>query len=130
MGMVRVYNDNVYDYSEQFRDKEIKIKAKGFIEMEEGDAVSFKGSFAPIQLDADGNPTPASYKMIRIDRSKAPPKEPEAKKDVCQACAYEAANEKDLSEHVKAEHADSVLVDETIEQEIAAKKRGRPPKSA
>ena len=129
MAKVRVHNDNVHDYRENFREQNIFIKARGFIEMEEGDAKLFKGAFAPIQVDADGNPTPAGFKMIRIERITADTPKVEVKDNICQACRYEATGGKDLAEHIKAEHADQHVVDEEAEREIAAKKRGRPPKN-
>lgn len=129
MALVRVHNDNVHDYQEKFREKDVKIPAKGFIEMEESDAKLFKGSFAPIQVDADGSPIPQGFKMIRIERITQEAPKVHLKENICQACRYEGSSDKDLSEHIKAEHADIAVVDEEAEREMVAKKRGRPPKN-
>lgn len=132
MGMVRVCNDNVHPYREQFRDHEIFIKPKNFILMEAGDALLFKGSFAPIKVDADGQPIPEGFKMIRIEEIPGGVEEVQVTeaKHICQACRYEGSSEKDLMEHINSNHKDQVIVDE--EAEAALKKRGpgRPPKSA
>lgn len=123
---VRVWNDNIHPYYEEFRDQKIKIPAKSFIMMEAGEAHLFRGSFAPIKVDADGNPIPEGYKMIRIEEnsSATPDTVKETPKNVCQACKYEASSEKDLSEHIESSHKHEMVVDEEAEREIA-----RRPKS-
>ena len=129
MANVRVWNDNTYPYTEQFRDQKIHIPAKGFIMMEAGEAHLFRGSFAPVQLDGDGNPHPSGYKMIRIEETSSEPVPAvTVNEKKCIACAYEATSKADLDEHVKAAHAADVVVDEEAEAEI--KKRGRPRKAS
>lgn len=120
MAQVKVWNDNVYPYSEEFKDQKIMIPAKSFIMMEAGEALLFKGSFAPIQVDADGQPIPQGYKMIRIEET------PEMKEEltkskaehVCLVCKYQASSSSDLSEHIKASHQDQLVRDEEAEREI------------
>jgi len=120
---VKVWNDNIHPYSEQFRDTLIKIPAKGFILMEAGEALLFKGTFAPIKVDADGNPIPEGFKMIRVEETAAEVDAPKVSKEpTCQACGYKAASEKDLSEHVEANHKHQMVVDEDAEREIAKRK--------
>jgi hypothetical protein len=104
---VKVYNDNVHPYTEDFRGKKISIPPKAYIEMEYDDAVTFQSSFSPIIRDADGNDMPEGYKMIRIDE---PPVKFEAKANplLCVACRYLAHSEKDLKEHSTAHSADTV----------------------
>ncbi len=125
MAQVRVWNDNIHPYSETFREQLIKIAPKSFVMMEAGEAHLFKGTFAPIQVDADGNPIPQGYKMIRIEETDEPVAAPQSKENICQACRYEAASTKDLAEHIKHSHEDIAVVDEQAEQEIAKRKRAK-----
>jgi hypothetical protein len=64
---VKVHNRNTYDYAEEYQGEMIKIKAGGFHEMEETDAVQFLGQFSSIKRDADGAPHPSSFKRLVID---------------------------------------------------------------
>jgi hypothetical protein len=125
MAQVRVWNDNIHPYQETFREKELKIPAKSFILMDSGDAHLFKGTFAPIKVDADGNPIAQGYKMIRIEKTAEPLPETKVKETICQACRYEASSDKDLAEHVKASHGDVALRDDEAEQEIERRKRAK-----
>jgi hypothetical protein len=136
MPQVKIWNDNVHTYNETFKGEKISIPPGKFIMMEYDEAIQFKGTFAPIKLDADGRPTPEGYKMIRVE-------EPGAKAAVkaapmgCHRCGYKASSAKDLSEHTDLEHADDqrVQLDE-VDKELEAKvttepgkKRGRPAKA-
>lgn len=127
MPMVKVWNDNVHPYKEMFRDQKIEIPSKGFIEMEAGEALIFKGTFSTIVLDADGNPTAEGFKMIRIEEfTKNKPEAVKVNPLVCLACSYEAASEKDLQEHVKLSHSHQVAeIDEEAERAIAEKQKNK-----
>ena len=128
MAMVKVWNDNVHPYKEQFRDKNIDIPAKGCIEMEYHEAVLFKGSFSMPILDGDGQHDPRGYKMIRVEEpSFAQIEDSKVDALLCQACRYLAKSKNDLFDHYKT-HAEDHAVDEVAEQEI--KRRGRPAKTA
>jgi hypothetical protein len=123
---VKVWNDNVHPYQENFREKNILIPAKSFIMMEESDAQLFYGSFAPIKVDADGNPIPEGYKMIRIDQTiDEAPVAPVVNENICQACRHEAPNMKSLQAHIFETHKDIALVDEDAEREIGRRKKAR-----
>ena len=129
---VKVWNDNIHPYSEDFRGQIIKIPAKSFILMDEGDAHLFRGSFAPIQVDGDGNPVAEGFKMIRIekadDQSSAPRVE-EPKKHICMSCKYEASSEKDLSEHIDSNHKSEIVVDAEAEREMARRAKSKTKKA-
>lgn len=126
MAQVKVWNENKYDYTEQFRDQLIKIPAGKHIMMEEGEAKLFRGSFKAPELDGNGLPTPSSFKRIRIERmSDEVEAAPEAASNICQACRYEAASGKDLLEHIAASHADIQVRDEEAEREMARKRRAK-----
>ena len=70
---VKVWNDNVHVFKQDYKGEKIEIAAKSFIWMEPDQAHDFKCSFAPIVADADGNPTPETFKMIRIEAPKTAP---------------------------------------------------------
>jgi hypothetical protein len=108
--LVRVWNDNVHPFRQIFRDKEILIAPKKFIEMEETEAFEFRSSYSPITRDGDGQPTVESYKMIRVERTdKSAHKPVQTPNDfVCQACGFKAANKKELDHHIDAEHLDQL----------------------
>lgn len=65
--MVKVWNDNVVEFSQLYRDVEIKIPAKSCIEMEYEEAVGFKSYPFPMRFDGMGQQTLESMKMIRVD---------------------------------------------------------------
>lgn len=129
MAMVKVWNDNVHPYTEKFKDQDIKIPPKSFIMMEAGEAVDFRGTFAPIKVDADGNPIAEGFKMIRIEEVKGDEDGEAADqvnpRTICQACKYEASSEKDLNEHAKAMHADALFSDPLAEEAMKKAKKAR-----
>lgn len=119
MAKVRVWNDNKYTYQEQFRDLKIEIPAGKYILMEDDQAVLFKGSFSPIKRDANDQPDPRSYKMIRIEKDTSEQEtQKEETKHVCAACKYIASSAKDLEEHTDANH-----LDQLVDQELADNRR-------
>lgn len=67
MGLVKVWNDNELDFVGKYKDQEIKIPAKSYIEMEYDEAHSFKSSPHPMQFDGMGQQLRSSYKMIRVE---------------------------------------------------------------
>ncbi len=119
---MRVYNDNTHPYKEHFKGDDIAIPSKGFILMDYDDAHQFKGTFSYPVLDADGNHTPAGFKMIRLEQDTEEPAITNVTYQ-CNACKYKGANEADLSEHSKATHAGEVIVDEAAEEEIRTKRK-------
>lgn len=125
---VKVWNDNIYDYTEEFRDQTIKIPAGKYILMEEGEAKLFKGSFNSPILDHDDMPDPRGYKKIRIERDGAIAdlqEEAEVSKVyVCQADGSEFTSKEELDEYVKDNFAHLIVKDEEAERQMAAKARG------
>lgn len=119
--IVKVWNDNVHPYREQFRDRVIEIPAKKCIEMELDEAELFRGSFSPIVVDADGNPTPEGFKMIRIERPKTEDAASESKQTICMACNKDLPSVKALQDHIFAEHKDIAVVDEEAEKALKRK---------
>lgn len=109
--LVRVWNDNVHPFKQRFRDKEISIGAKKFIEMEETEAHEFKSAYSPMEKDGDGQPRPESYKMIRIERTDRTAHKPVANPSefLCQACGHRSANKKELDAHIDENHLDQLV---------------------
>ena len=68
MGLVKVWNNNVHPFTQDFKSQKISIPPQAYIEMDYEEAVEFKGKFSPIITDGDGNPLPESYKMIKVER--------------------------------------------------------------
>lgn len=128
MAQVKVWNDNVHSYFEKYQGKPITIPAKHFVMMDEGDAHQFLGTFNNIELDKDGNPSPKTYKMLRIEKSDGSEGwMPKVAKNLCNSCGFQAVSENALSEHVTQNHAHLLVRDEAAEQEIT-RRRGRPPR--
>ena len=127
MPNVKVYNMNEFTYKENFRDQNIMIPPGGFVKMEEGEARLFFGTFAPIVLDADGNPSPEGYKKLRIEliEDGSAKSAPEAKGFTCQADGKTFDTLKELNEYVKEHHADKIIVDEEAEREITSRGRSK-----
>lgn len=122
MALVKVYNDNIYPYKENFKGENIHIPAKGFIEMEYDEAILFKGMMSPMVFDGDGNDLPQGYKMIRVEEpgqaARDAVKLRNATEIKCFACNYEAKNQIDYLEHAKT-HADNMVVDPELDQKLS-----------
>lgn len=123
---VKVWNDNTYPYSEQFRGEPIHIPSKSWIEMELYDAHQFIGQMPPnIKCDASGKQMAESYKMLRIENlggAKAP-----QTKFICMQDGREFQTQTALDEYIRENHMDSI-VDEKSKDEFKKKGPGRPKK--
>jgi hypothetical protein len=122
MALVRVWNDNVHPYEEVFKGDQIYIKPKNFIEMDENEAVQFKGTFKAPVLNVDGVHMPEGFKMIRIERISDQVESPKADDHQCLVCKYKGSSQKDLEEHLKA-HKGQLVVDEEAEAEIKMRRK-------
>jgi hypothetical protein len=120
--LVRVWNDNVFPFRQVFKDKEIVIGAKKCVEMEETEAHEFKSAFSPIVRDADGQPTPESYKMIRVEKTDKSAHKPVVAPSefACQACGLKFVNKKELETHIDSEH-----IEQLADKDEADKRRKR-----
>lgn len=65
--LAKVWNDNTVDFVQEFKGDKIIVKAKGFIEMEYDEAVSFKSYPFAMKFDGMGQQTKESMKMLRVD---------------------------------------------------------------
>lgn len=125
--MVRVYNDNKHPYKEHFKGKDISIEPGKFVVMDYFEAIEFRGTYSPIKKDANDQPMPISFKMIRIDETPVDAFEARVDEQKCIACGYKSSSPKDLEEHTKAAHAHQHVTDPEAEAEIR-RRPGRPPK--
>lgn len=120
---VRLYNDNIYPHTEKFKGDVIHIASKGFIEMDEFDAVEFRGQMNPVRFDGGGNPLPECYKMIRIVKPENYHLYEIVDKPICLACAKSFATPVELSEHVKQFHVEQ-MIDSKEKDELKKVRRG------
>ena len=114
----KVWNDNIFPYTERFKGDIITIPPKSFIEMDYDEAVMFRGTFSSIVRDADGAPKAESYKMIRIE-PQGNPVDNVIKQDPnkCLACGKVLGSQAELAQHIFNEHPamlDSESKDEAI----------------
>jgi hypothetical protein len=64
---VKVWNDNVHPFTQDYKGDKVTIPAKGFVEMEWDEAISFKSYPANMEFDGMGQQKPESFKMIRVE---------------------------------------------------------------
>lgn len=124
MGMVRVWNDNVYPYEETFKDQKIHIKPRTFIEMDEFEAIQFRGTYKSPVLNVDGVHLPEGFKMIRLEKVSADSPQVKVDDHQCTACKYKGSSKVDLDEHLKV-HKEQALVDEEAEAELKARRKAK-----
>lgn len=122
MAQVRVYNDNKYEFKQVFIDEEIVIPAGGFITMEKKRAIQFKSYYSPIEIDADGQPTPRSMKMIRLEDIKSGEPDVDVEKFKCMACDKQFQTQKALDQHIDASHVEQLADKEYVEKKNKEKK--------
>lgn len=118
MARVRVVNFNEVMHVENFKGDTLRIPAGGSIEMEEEDAILFKGNFrTPVKLK-DGSQTLESMKKIRIEPILSADSLKEEKKpdpNVCHKCGFSAKSNAGLLAHIRANHIES-MVDEDAKE--------------
>jgi len=101
----KVWNDNIYPYTENFKGDVITIEPNSFIEMDYDEAVMFRGTFSSIIRDADGQPTQQSWKKIRVEPL-GNPVDNVIKSDPnkCLACGKVLGSQAELAQHIFNEH--------------------------
>lgn len=67
MALVKVWNDNSVDFTQLYKGDRVTIPAKGFIEMEWDEAISFKSYPHAMAFDGMGQQLPSSFKVIRVE---------------------------------------------------------------
>lgn len=125
--LVKVVNDNVHPYVEKFKGQHIHIPPKGFVEMDWNEASQFLGTMPPnIEVDANGEQKPTSYKMLRIEKGISVKPESIVPEFLCMACNKDMHSKLSLDAHIEAEHMET-MVDQEAKEKIV-KRRGRPSK--
>lgn len=123
---VRVWNEGPAELVEEFKDRVVRIPVGKFIEMPRAEAVHFKGQFRPVQLNGMNEPTPMSFKKIRIEGLYGGKLEP-VKESVCMADGRDVGSKEALEEYIDSTHLDK-LEDQELAEKRVQKRRGRPPK--
>lgn len=125
--LVKVWNDNTYDFKEpNFKGNVVLVKAGGFIEMDLEEAVEFQGQYSPLPPeDTQPDDQVKYFKKIRIER---PPQATMtvATEYVCQLTGKKFGILEDYKKHIVASaelYAGSLVVDEVAEAEISAKRK-------
>lgn len=129
MSDVRVWNDNTFPFSQEFKGEKITIAPRAFRTMEYYEAMEFKSAFSPIERDGDGQPLPKSYKMIRVEQPAGDVAIADEKKFVCHVTGQKFSTQLEAdAENKKHDHL--IIKDEEAEKAVAAEKRGpgRPRK--
>ena len=116
----KVWNDNIYPYSERFKGDLIEIPPRSFIEMDYDEAIMFRGTFSSIVRDADGQAKQSSWKMIRVEPLGNPVDNViKADPNKCQACGKVLSNQAELAQHIFNEHPE-MLDPESKSEAVAA----------
>jgi len=102
--MVRVYNDHHQDYKENFRDSELIVPAKGYVEMEDSEATLFMGKFPGLRRDGRGHDI--TIKMLR--KVYVTPEMTQTETAKCMACGTEFKTASELEVHSKVHEAQKV----------------------
>lgn len=125
---VRLYNDNIYPHTEKFKGDVIHIAPKAFVEMDEYEAVEFRGQMTSVKFDGGGNPLPECYKMIRIVKPENYHLHEIADKPICLACAKAFPTKHELDAHIRSNHVeqmnDSKEKEEIVKEELKKVRRG------
>jgi hypothetical protein len=119
---VKVWNDNVHVFTQRFKGEQVTIPAKGFIEMEWDEAISFKSHPFSMKFDGMGQQDPTSFKMIRVEGGPAATNQVIAFKSHKDGSIHAT---KSALEAYEAQFGDDSFAD-TEGAKIAASKRGRP----
>lgn len=120
MAKYRVWNKHAkgFTHKEKFRDDWVEIKAGQYILMDYEDAVQFKGQYFPMKRDAMGQEDPMTWKMIFIEPDGDVTTPVITKKFVSHIDGKEFESQAMLDAYLKANFADSVFVDQALDEEI------------
>lgn len=126
MAQVKVWNDNVHPFTQEFKDQKITIPAGKYIMMDEYEATEFLGKYYPMVLGSDNLQDPRSYKKLRKEYPQTMVLSDEPHTFNCNGCGKSFQTESILEAHINEYH-----LAEMADQELAKKRGpGRPPKAA
>lgn len=118
---VKVYNDDVKEYVEEYKGDIIRIPAKGFIIMDRGEAAGFMGQFTPIKIDPQSGEHTNLKKLRKefivdeIPGMKTTKLRGANDKYICMYDGKEFVNEKDLNNYIELNYSDKVMKDDKNE---------------
>lgn len=118
--MVKVHNNNVHPFKEEFRGRSIEIPAKSYIEMDEDEADYLLQAFTYPKKDSQGRPDPVYFKMLKIEKEAV-----QAKVDplICHANGQKSATQEELRSVITSFSHMLAEKDEGIESEIKKSNR-------
>ena len=120
----KLWNDNTVEFVDKWRDMDIRIPAGGFIEMDRGDAVLYRGEYRSPEYTADGAHKIQGFKKLRMeDIPNEVPGSDEETDWNCVACGFNARSKWELEGHVADLHVDQLL-DPKEAAKIKGKKKG------
>lgn len=128
---VKVWNDNVYPFEQEYKGKRYKIESKKYIEMDQEEASQLLKSYSPIKVDHGNMPLPQSYKMLRVDQGdldkikRMAEARTKAGSYMCQACGYIANSKWELSGHIQDMHQDQWEDPEEALKEVVKQNKAR-----
>jgi hypothetical protein len=130
--LVKVHNNNVHPYKEEFRGRMIEIPANDFIEMDEDEADYFLQAFVFPKKDSQGRPDPLYFKKLKIEKPKVDKPVDDL---VCHANGQKAATAAELNQmirgfsHMLAEKDDAGEAEALKKQNTALKKENKEMKT-
>lgn len=132
MAKWRVWNKHPegMTHKEKFREELIEIPAGKYVLMDYEDAVQFRGQMTPMKRKPTGEPDPAGYKCIFLEKHDGEA-DTVPTKFICHIDGREFPSQALLDAYVKQNYSDASFRDEAIEEELAQTTKrgpGRPPK--
>lgn len=129
---VKVLNENIYDFKQEFKESMIYIPAGQSITMDRDDAIQFVGMFFPPKKDGNDQPDPRFFKKLRIVEIPGQTQAQRPQSFICQACNFVAGSQVELDAHIDQNHLESLADEEFKEkkmEEFQKRGPGRPPGS-
>lgn len=126
MAKWKVFNDNIYPFTQTFKGKHYHIQAGGYELFDDYDeAHQFRVSYTPIIEAADGTHDPRGFKKLRIVQDGEA--ETKGVEFVSPIDGKKFSSEQEMNAYLKANYADQVFKDDALEEEILKKRGpGRP----
>lgn len=96
MPLAKVWNDNIFPYSEKFKGEQVSIEPGQFHEMDIDEAHMLLGTYVPPKKKGDGTFDPRSFKKLRLESNEVP-----QEKLVCHADGSVVASVEELEVKLK-----------------------------
>lgn len=136
MAKWRVWNKHPegMTHREKFREELVEIPANKYVLMDYEDAVQFRGQFFPMKRKPTGEPDPAGFKAIFLEKHDGPADEIQVREFICHIDGRKFPSQALLDAYLKENYSDSPLLDKSAEEALAEattvrRGPGRPPKA-